>query len=200
MDEDTSATNFMVRDAKMRALIHPKDEPITPFIDRVRELFDLFDVSTLLVMGGSGDYFEVADAIIEMKQYLPHDVTARAREIAGDGRMDRESDRRDRLQRPKDRVPDPKSFDARRGRRGVRITTRGCESIVYGTTEIDLRGVEQIFDKGPSEATQLMLQIHQSGKGIAGVYVLEVAETKVARVHKLAEERGFPLRAGAEQE
>jgi ATP-dependent Clp protease adaptor protein ClpS len=60
--------------------------------------------------------------------------------------------------------------------------------------------LERIFGKGPAEATQLMLQIHRSGMGVAGVYVLEVAETKVAAVHRAAEERGYPLRAGVEKE
>ena len=60
--------------------------------------------------------------------------------------------------------------------------------------------LEQVFSKGPAEATQLMLQIHRGGLGIAGVYVLEVAETKVATVHRMAEERGFPLRSAAEPE
>jgi ATP-dependent Clp protease adaptor protein ClpS len=60
--------------------------------------------------------------------------------------------------------------------------------------------LESLFGKGPSEATQLMLQIHRGGVGVAGVYILEVAETKVARVHKMAEERGYPLRAGVEAE
>jgi ATP-dependent Clp protease adaptor protein ClpS len=60
--------------------------------------------------------------------------------------------------------------------------------------------LEQVFKKGPSAATQLMLQIHKGGQGIAGVYVLEVAETKAATVHRMAEERGYPLRAGVEAE
>ena len=60
--------------------------------------------------------------------------------------------------------------------------------------------LEKIFGKGPSAATQIMLQIHRSGLGVAGVYLLEVAETKVAAVHKAAESRGFPLRAGLEKE
>ena len=70
----------------------------------------------------------------------------------------------------------------------------------YTPMEFVVGVLEQVFGKGPAEATQLMLQIHKGGKGIAGVYVLEVAETKVATVHKMAEERGFPLRAGAEPE
>jgi ATP-dependent Clp protease adaptor protein ClpS len=60
--------------------------------------------------------------------------------------------------------------------------------------------LETVFGKSPSEATQLMLQIHRSGMGIAGVYVLEIAETKVAAVHRLAEQRGYPLRAASEPE
>lgn len=60
--------------------------------------------------------------------------------------------------------------------------------------------LEQVFDKPPAEATQIMLRIHRGGKGIAGVYILEVAETKVTTVHRLAEDRGYPLRAGVERE
>ncbi len=60
--------------------------------------------------------------------------------------------------------------------------------------------LEGVFRKGPAEATQLMLQIHRGGMGVAGVYVLEIAETKVGTVHRMAEERGYPLRAGAEPE
>ncbi|MFQ5513782.1 MAG: ATP-dependent Clp protease adaptor ClpS [Myxococcota bacterium] len=60
--------------------------------------------------------------------------------------------------------------------------------------------LERLFGKGPAEATRLMLQIHRSGQGVAGVYVLEIAETKVVAVHRMAEERGYPLRAGLEPE
>jgi ATP-dependent Clp protease adaptor protein ClpS len=66
--------------------------------------------------------------------------------------------------------------------------------------EFVVRVLEQIFGKSPAEATQLMLQIHRGGYGIAGVYVLEVAETKVVAVHQAAERNGYPLRAGVEQE
>lgn len=58
----------------------------------------------------------------------------------------------------------------------------------------------QVFQKSPAAASQIMLQIHRGGMGIAGVYVLQVAETKVAAVHRLAEDRGYPLRAGVEKE
>jgi ATP-dependent Clp protease adaptor protein ClpS len=70
----------------------------------------------------------------------------------------------------------------------------------YTPMEFVVQVLENLFDKGPSEATQIMLQIHHSGQGIAGVYVLEVAETKLAAVHSQAERRGYPLRAGVEKE
>lgn len=70
----------------------------------------------------------------------------------------------------------------------------------YTPMEFVVGLLEQLFRKSPAEATQLMLQIHRTGLGVAGVYVLEVAETKVAAVHQQAEERGYPLRAGVEKE
>ncbi len=70
----------------------------------------------------------------------------------------------------------------------------------YTPMEFVVALLEQIFDKGPSEATQLMLKVHRSGAAVAGVYVLEVAETKLASVHRRAEDRGYPLRGGIEPE
>ena len=70
----------------------------------------------------------------------------------------------------------------------------------YTPMEFVVALLEQVFRKSPAEATELMLQIHRGGLGVAGVYVLEVAETKVATVHRLAEEHGYPLRAGVEKE
>lgn len=79
IDEDRSATNFMIRDRMMKELI--KREPITPFTDRVGELYASCGVSTILVIGGSGEYLAVADPIYLMEDYLIHDVTGRSREI-----------------------------------------------------------------------------------------------------------------------
>lgn len=70
----------------------------------------------------------------------------------------------------------------------------------YTPMEFVVQVLEKIFGKSPSAATQIMLQIHRSGMGIAGVFVLEVAETKSAAVHRMAEERGYPLRSGVEKE
>ena len=72
VDEDTAATNFMIRSAAMQRLVAPEKEPITPFIAKVRALADSgpeggSGVSSILVLGGSGDYFAVADTVIAME-------------------------------------------------------------------------------------------------------------------------------------
>ena len=82
IDEDTSATNFMVRDALMQRVIHRDMEPITPFIDRIQALYRDQGISTILVAGSSGAYFHVADRIIQMDRYLPRDITVRAKQEA----------------------------------------------------------------------------------------------------------------------
>jgi ATP-dependent Clp protease adaptor protein ClpS len=70
----------------------------------------------------------------------------------------------------------------------------------YTPMEFVVAVLEKIFKKGPTEATQIMLAIHRTGLGIAGVFVQDIAETKVAAVHAVAEQRGYPLRAGVEKE
>ena len=79
VDEDTSATNFMIRDERMRELV--RSEPISPFIDLVRPLYRSLGVSTVVVVGGVGDYLDVADRVILLEDYVPSDATPRAREV-----------------------------------------------------------------------------------------------------------------------
>lgn len=82
IDEDTSATNFMIRDELMQLVVTKDKEPITPYIDRVRELYESYGVSTILVAGSSGEYFNKADKIIQMDEYHTFDITEYARDIA----------------------------------------------------------------------------------------------------------------------
>lgn len=81
IDEDTFATNFMVRDALMEAVVAREFEPITPFVERVRDLWERAGVSSIIVAGSSGAYFSVADAVLQMDRYRVHDITAHARAI-----------------------------------------------------------------------------------------------------------------------
>jgi predicted ABC-class ATPase len=157
LDEDTSATNFMVRDARMQALVHREHEPITPFVDRVAELWSELGVSTVLVMGGSGDYFDVADRVIALRDFVPHDVTDEARAIAATLPTSRRREPSEPLRPVHPRAPRPESLDASRGRRAVKIDARGRDLVRYGTDEIDLRAVEQILDASQTRAIGLAL-------------------------------------------
>ena len=151
LDEDTSATNFMIRDGRMQRLIASEHEPITPFIDRARELSEKLGVSTVAVIGGSGDYFDVADTVIAMRDYLPREVTAEAREIAAAVPTARRSEGGEwqPLQR---RRPVPSSIDARRGRRSVSIKVRSRDRVSFGTRTVELAAVEQIVEKAQTRA------------------------------------------------
>jgi predicted ABC-class ATPase len=162
LDEDTCATNFMVRDARMQALVAAEHEPITPFVDRVRELHERLDVSSVLVMGGCGDYFEAADTVIQMREFVPYDVTGRAHRIAAELPTARRREAGSPLSRPPDRVPLPESFDASRGRRDLQIDVRGRDEIRYGRGSIDLRAVEQLVDESQTRAIGHAL--HQLGE------------------------------------
>ena len=152
LDEDTSATNFMIRDARMQALVHKENEPITPFLDRVRELFENFDISTILVMGGSGDYFDVADTVIMMREFLPLDVTRRAKQIAAEFQTQRKKETPSPFKTVTPRIPLVQSFDPSRGRREVKIDARGIDTLLFGSETVDLRAVEQLVDVSQTRA------------------------------------------------
>jgi predicted ABC-class ATPase len=146
LDEDTSATNFMIRDRRMQELVAKTSEPITPFVDRIRELRDQLGVSTLLVMGGSGDYFDYADLVIQMDGYRPRDVTGAAREIASRHVTGRQEERESDLIAAAPRHLLVRSINPERRPGRWKIQARGIDTLVIGRCDIDLRAVEQIED------------------------------------------------------
>ncbi|RMD94921.1 MAG: ATPase, partial [Calditrichaeota bacterium] len=152
VDEDTSATNFMVRDARMQALVHKQFEPITPFLDRVRQLYESLGVSTILVMGGCGDYLDVADTVIMMRNYLPVDITEEARKVAQSLPTRRRQEVSSDFSLKVSRIPLPESFDPSRGKRPIKIDAKALDLILFGTDPIDLRYVEQLVDISQTRA------------------------------------------------
>jgi predicted ABC-class ATPase len=152
VDEDTAATNFMIRDRRMQQLIAKDKEPITPFIDKVRELYADYGVSTLLVMGGSGDYFDVADTVIAMENFQPDDVTEKAKAIALATHTERISEGGKHFGQITSRIPLPESIDPSRGQREVKLKVRDVDEVLFGTEEIDLSAVEQIVAAGQLRA------------------------------------------------
>ncbi len=146
MDEDTSATNFMIRDERMQRLVPKKKEPITPFVDKVRQLYTDHGVSTILVMGGSGDYFDVADTVIMMDTYQPRDVSTIAKEIVKDTPSRRLSEGGASFGKIRHRIPDRNSFNPSKGKRDVKIEAKGLFNLLFGYTQIDLHDMEQLAD------------------------------------------------------
>ncbi|MGD9141044.1 MAG: ABC-ATPase domain-containing protein [bacterium] len=143
-DEDTAATNFMIRDHRMQELISKDREPITPFVDKIRQAHRDLGVSTILVIGGSGDYFDVADRVIAMDSFRARDVTAEARGIAEKYSTERRREGGERFGDFTPRVPMRESLDASKGRREVKISGRGTKTILFGRYTIDLSAVETI--------------------------------------------------------
>ena len=157
IDEDTSATNFMIRDLRMQKLVSKEKEPITPFIDKVRTLYNDLDVSTILVIGGSGDYFDVADNIIMMDEYKPIDVTLKAKEISKNIETIRINESNIAFGEISNRIIDSKSFDASKGSR-EKVDSKGLNTIIYGRNSIDLSYLEQLIDNSQTRAIAYMIK------------------------------------------
>lgn len=135
LDEDTSATNLLVRDARMRALIPADREPITPLVERVGQLYAERGVSTIMVVGGVGDYLAAADTVVGMDAWRPRDLTVEARRLLPD--------------RPTPPGPLPVPAPRAPGRQGLapgKLRARSPRRIQYGEEELDLVGIEQIID------------------------------------------------------
>ncbi|MGG6293237.1 ABC-ATPase domain-containing protein [Leptolyngbya sp. AN02str] len=160
VDEDTSATNFMIRDRRMQALIAKDREPITPFIDKIRQLYWDYGVSTVLVMGGSGDYFDVADTVIAMTNYQPQDVTQQARAIAIQYATQRQSESGSQFGTLSPRIPLPmgnqrvassRRFQDHRDAhepemRSPKLKVRDVDELLLGHETIDLSALEQLVE------------------------------------------------------
>ncbi|RKD32720.1 ABC-ATPase domain-containing protein [Thermohalobacter berrensis] len=186
LDEDTSATNFMIRDGRMQALVSKDKEPITPFIDRVRQLYEKKDISSILVVGGSGDYFDVADHVIMMETYKPHDVTDEAKEISNKFGSMRKKEGKEGFENILSRVPKKRSLTLR-GKKKVK--TKGLHKILYGRSAIDLSYVEQLVDSSQTEAIANILKyIHRN-------YVDDKKTLKeiIEKVYSDIEEKGLEI-------
>ncbi len=148
IDEDTSATNFMIRDELMQRVVHRDSEPITPFVDRIRELYERFGVSTILVAGSSGSYFHKADAILQMDAYQPRDVTAAAKAEAANYPLAAEKALECAAPNHKRIIKPVRLEEGQKGKGGdrVKIKTTGCDTVTINRENIDMRYVEQLVD------------------------------------------------------
>jgi len=152
MDEDTCAANFMIRDRKMQELVKKEEEPITPYIDRVRWLYAEKGVSSVMVLGGVGDYIEKADTVIQLVRYEPYDVTAAAKRIADKSPAKRRQEHQEFPNPAHLRFVHTDSIDPFNEYRKKSIYTTETNRIHFGPTTIDLTDVEQIIELSQSKA------------------------------------------------
>lgn len=184
MDEDTSATNFMIRDELMQRVVHRDAEPIIPFIDRVEELYRDHGISTILVAGSSGSYFHRADCILQMNRYLPEDITSYAKKEAESfpilkGLEDKgELPDYSRVIKPDKRWRE----DAR-----IKMKTMGKDYLSIDKENIELRYVEQLVDEEQLRALGYLVK-YACGRYANGKNTIQdVAEL----LWKQLEEKGF---------
>ncbi len=158
IDEDTSATNFMVRDDFMQQVISREKEPITPFLERAVDLYDKAGVSTVLVAGSSGAFFYIADKILQMDCYRPVDITERVKAMCADHKAPR-------IQAPDFKVPEfarEMPGKASRGRDSrhehMKVKTFGRDSFSLDKETVDIRYVEQLTCSEQTNALAHMMR------------------------------------------
>ena len=202
LDEDTCATNLLVRDARMQRLVEA--EPIVPLIERVRGLHREHGVSTLLALGASGDYLEVADRVIRMTEYVPEDVTEAAASVVREVASERETSASLPPFAIAERRPLPRSFDARGRRSGRRrVKARGLRELTLGEETIELSAIEQLVDdsqvrlvgalleraprlaKGGATLRELVTALVDEARRGRLVGVADLPELAMVRTHEL---------------
>ncbi|SCX13246.1 ABC-ATPase domain-containing protein [Corynebacterium jeikeium] len=187
IDEDTSATNFMIRDHLMQRLVPNNKEPITPFVQRVRSLYDATSVSTVLIAGGSGAYLRLADTVIAMDAYRPSEVTARAHDIAREGEAPEKTEE----------AEDTGEFRHATARRILARGTlssrkppkpRGLSTISVDRSDIDLSAVGQLV--APSQTAAIAAALAWLSKNADGQTPLV---DLVARLEQQITEKGLAV-------
>lgn len=174
IDEDTSATNFMVRDSIMAQLVSDEKEPITPLIRKIKSLSKDNDISTILVAGSSGEYLSAADTVLQMDGYHTYDVTEKARLLAQECREE-----------PAEFCRWMKHAVKRSSIEKIRV--HGWDTLSLDRSEVDLRYLEQVVDESQTAALgyilQYMLTKLADGKKTADVLADEMT--------KILEEKGL---------
>lgn len=186
IDEDTSATNFMIRDELMQRVVNKDQEPITPFIERVQWLSDQKEISTILVAGSSGSYFHVADTIIQMDHYKPVDITEFAKKEAENFPAIHPSVP-SKTEPDYHRIIQPDS--SFREDRRLKIKTMGADGICVNRETIDLRYLEQICDPEQVNTLSALLRYTQTHLFNGRTTLQESME----RLETLLEEKGLEL-------
>ena len=157
IDEDTSATNFMIRDELMQKVICRDEEPITPFIERVRSMYSDLGISSIIVAGSSGSFFEIADSIIQMREYVPFDITEKAKEAAKDYPALQQQEHFEAS--TESRCPKPNMALKKENR--LKLKTMGTHEMLIAKDSIELRYLEQLIDSEQTNALAYAIKYMQ---------------------------------------
>lgn len=179
IDEDTSATNFMIRDTIMQKLVCREKEPITPFIDVATSLYKKLGISTILVAGSSGDFFDIADLVIQMDNYEPYEVTEKAKELSR-GNIDHKNEVDINIDF--NRILLEGTIES--GPKGVKIKTLGRDGISINKENIDLRAVEQIVDSEQLNTIGAVMKWVESNLMGKELTLSEVVDRSLEEVNK----------------
>lgn len=144
IDEDTSATNFLIRDERMQALVSKGDEPITPLVDRIGQLHHSLDISSIIVMGGSGDYLDVADTVIQMHDYQAVDLSEKAKEVIAQHPSQRVNESEAELATFKPRNCSRVALQKTLADGKYRVTAKGTDTLRFGKEFVDIQALEQL--------------------------------------------------------
>ena len=158
MDEDTCATNFMIRDNKMQQLVSKDDEPITTFIDKVKQIYEEKGISTILVLGGVGEYFDVSDTVIQMLNYEPFDVTEKAQHIADNAQTKRKVEGDNSPIHIQDRIPLAKSISAINNYEKFSVFAKEVHRLNFGNQVVDLTDLEQLMELSQTKALSYAIE------------------------------------------
>ncbi len=189
IDEDTSATNFMVRDKLMQQVINPDQEPIIPFLSRMRQLYDELGVSVILVAGSSGSFFHTSDTVIRMKEYKPCDITAMAKEAAKEaGEAPKEPDALIPFSDRRIPLANKEIITAKK----VKVRGSGTDSVSLNHESVELRFVEQIVDNEQTNLLGALLRVLEE-KSFNGKTTLTEC---VATLYSQLDTQGFKAVAG----
>lgn len=206
LDEDTSATNFMVRDAFMQKVVSPDKEPITPFLSRARDLYEKAGISTILVAGSSGAFFHIADTVIQMDSYVPLDITDKAKKLCREYPVQQEAAHAFVMPESYrvmtiDKNGATKRRDYRSGRvrndepERLKLKILGKEGFALGRQNVELRYLEQIVDTEQTAALGILLKYVVEHEVDGQKTVSDIAEDLMQKIA----EQGLGFTCGREE-
>lgn len=188
IDEDTTATNFMIRDTLMQQIIARDKEPITPFLERVRDIYEKAGISTILVAGSSGAYFHAADTILQMDCYRTLDITKKVKRIC-------EQLESPSLTAPGFQIPafqrlalskpyghaQSATHKGKAANNRIKIKVMGKDDFLIDRQTVDLRYVEQLVDpEQTAYLAQLLKYIKEKGcEEISMTDAVHLLETQI---------------------